>query len=144
MTDRRIGDVEMARMLISFSPRTVNALAATPGVDFMPVPTRLTLATFSSMTTSRALISGTTRSRVSLALERSAAGHVNEMSVKPSSETFWMIMSVLTMLPASELNTRAAMPVASGTPRMVTLTSDVSCAMPVITASSIMLQPSLT
>ena len=42
------GDVEMARMLIWFSPSVENARAATPGDDFMPVPTRLTFAISSS------------------------------------------------------------------------------------------------
>ena len=43
-----MGDVEMARMLIWFSPSVENARAATPGDDFMPVPTRLTFAMSSS------------------------------------------------------------------------------------------------
>ena len=47
-TDSRMGDVEMARMLIWFSPSVENARAATPGDDFMPVPTRLTFAMSSS------------------------------------------------------------------------------------------------
>ena len=34
----------MAKMLMLFSPSVENALAATPGDDFMPVPTRLTFA----------------------------------------------------------------------------------------------------
>ena len=55
-----------------------------------------------------------------------------------------MIMSVFTALPARALNTLAATPVASGTPRIVTFTSEVSWAMPVITASSIISQASLT
>ena len=48
-----------------------------------------------------------------------------------------MIMSTFTMLAARVENTLAATPVQSGTPRMVTFTSDVSWAMPVMTASSI-------
>ncbi len=78
-----------------------------------------------------------------LARARSAPGHVKLISVMPSSDTFWMIMSTLTALPASALNTLAATPDMSGTPRMVTFTSDVSCAMPVMTASSIMSVSSL-
>ena len=69
--------------------------------------------------------------------------HVKLMSVMPSSEMFWMIMSTLTVLPASAENTFAATPVMSGTPRMVNFTSDVSWAMPVMTASSIMSVSSL-
>ncbi len=72
-----------------------------------------------------------------VARERSAPGHVNEMSVTPPSPTFWMIMSRFTMASASAENTRAATPAESGTARMVTFTSDVSWAMPVMTAFSI-------
>ena len=139
-----MGDVEMARMLMLFSPRVWNALAAMPGLDFMPVPTMLTLAISSSTTYSRALTSGRMRSTVSQARFWSAPGQVKLMSVMPSSDTFWMIISTLTWLPAKALNSLAATPDMSGTPRMVTFTSDVSCAMPVMTASSIMSVSSLT
>ena len=88
-------------------------------------------------------MSGKMRSTVSFARGRSAPGHVKLMSVMPSSEMFWMIMSTLTVLPASAENTFAATPVMSGTPRMVNFTSDVSWAMPVMTASSIMSVSSL-
>ncbi len=47
-----------------------------------------------------------------------------------------MIMSMFTMLPASAENTLAATPVVSGTWRMVTFISDVSWAIPVMTACS--------
>ena len=91
-----MGDVEMARMLMLFSPSVWNALAAMPGLDFMPVPTMLTFAMSSSTTYSRALTSGRMRSTVSQARFSSAPGQVKLMSVMPSSDTFWMIMSTLT------------------------------------------------
>ena len=88
-------------------------------------------------------MSGRMRSTVSRARFSSAPGHVKLMSVMPSFEMFWMIMSTLTLLPANAENTFAATPVMSGTPRMVNFTSDVSWAMPVMTASSIMSVSSL-
>ena len=135
--DRRIGEVEMATMLMLLSPKVWNVREATPGDDFMPVPTSDTFAMSSSTMNSRAPISGTMRSMVSLARGRSAPGVVKEISVKPASDTFWMIMSRFTLAAASAPNTRAATFGASGTWRMVTFTSDVSLAMPVMTASSI-------
>ena len=45
------------------------------------------------------------------------ARQVKLMSVMPSSDTFWMIMSTLTWLPAKALNSLAATPDMSGTPR---------------------------
>jgi hypothetical protein len=59
------------------------------------------------------------------------------MSVTPPSATFWMIMSRFTLLAARAENIFAATAGASGSPRTVTFTSDVSLAMPVMTASSI-------
>ena len=134
--DRRMGLVEMSRMFTWFSASAVNARAATPGLDFMPVPTSETFAMFLSTTYSRAPICGSTRSTVSHARSRSDSGHVNVRSVWPSSETFWMIMSTLTMLPASAENTVDAMPNWSFRSRMVTLTSEVSWATPEMTACS--------
>ena len=58
---------------------------------------------------------GRMRSMVSAARPRSAPGQVKLMSVMPSSEMFWMIMSTLTALPARAENTLAATPVLSGT-----------------------------
>ena len=102
----------------------------------MPVPTSETFAMFLSTTYSRAPIFGRTRSTVSHARSRSDSGQVNVRSVWPSSETFWIIISTFTMLLASAENTVDAMPYWSFRSRMVTLTSDVSWAMPEMTACS--------
>ena len=110
----------------------------------MPVPTTLTLAISSSTTNSRALISGKMLVMVSDARGKSLFGQVKLISVTPSSETFWMIMSTETFAAARRENTLAATPDMSGTPRRVTLTSEVSWAMPVTTASSISSVPSIT
>ena len=64
-------------------------------------------------------------------------GSVNEMSVCPSAETFWTIMSTFTPTSASVRKTRAAIPGRSGTPRIVTSASEVSCAMPEMIGCSI-------
>ena len=54
----------------------------------------------------------------------SVLGSVNEMSVCPSAETFWTIMSTFMPTSASVRKTRAAIPGRSGTPRIVTSASD--------------------
>ena len=66
------------------------------------------------------------------------------MSVVPCSETFWMIMSTLTLASASRPKTSAATPGRSGTSRMVTFASDVSCVTPEMIACSIVASASLT
>ena len=67
----------------------------------------------------------------------SVFGSVNEMSVCPSAETFWTIMSTFTPTSASVRKTRAAIPGRSGTPRIVTSASEVSCAIPEMIGCSI-------
>ena len=66
----------MATMLILLSPSVWKVREATPGEDFMPVPTKLTFAISSSTMNSRAPISGTMRSMVSTARAKSAPGVV--------------------------------------------------------------------
>ena len=60
------------------------------------------------------------------------------MSVVPSADTFWTIMSMLTFWPATAVNSRAAIPGSSGTFSTVTFASEVSCATPEMIASSTM------
>jgi hypothetical protein len=59
------------------------------------------------------------------------------MSVLPSLETFWTIMSTRTPASASGRKTRAAIPGRSGTPKIVTFASELSWAMPEMIACSI-------
>ena len=66
----------------------------------------------------------------------SSRGSVNEMSVRPPSETFWTIMSTLMPASASGRKSRAAMPGWSGTPWIVASASEVSCAIPEMIACS--------
>ena len=56
----------------------------------------------------------------------------------PAAETFWTIMSMLIPASASGRKTRPATPGWSGTPRMVTFASPVSCATPEMIACSSM------
>ena len=110
----------------------------------MPAPTSETLAIDSSTFQLRAPSSATTASVARLARTRSSLGVVNEMSVVPDSETFWMIMSTFTLASASMPKTMAATPGRSGTSRMVTLASEVSCVTPEMIACSMVSSPSLT
>ena len=58
------------------------------------------------------------------------------MSVRPCSDTFWTIMSMFTPLSARARKTRAATPGRSGTPKIVSLASEVSCVTPEMIAFS--------
>ena len=111
----RIAEVEIISMLIPWLARVSNILAATPGFDFMPAPTRLTRAMSRSDDTPVAPISAASRSQTVVPLTRSLFGTVKEMSVTPWSDTFCTIMSTFTPASASARNTVAAMPGRSGT-----------------------------
>ena len=129
-------EVEIMPMLIEASARARNTPAATPGCDFIPAPTRLTLPIASSTSTDLASMDSAISAAISRAAARVDFGTVNEMSVVPSVDVFWTIMSTLMSADAIGSNNRAAMPGKSGTPRMVSLASDVSWAIPLMTACS--------
>ncbi len=74
-----------------------------------------------------ASISTTTLSTISIVRLSSSRGMVNEMSVWSSVETFCSIMSTLTFSSASARKSLAAMPGRSGTRKIVTFASEMSC-----------------
>ena len=78
-------------------------MAATPGFDFMPAPTRLTRAMSASVVTPvGADLVGEQAAVTSTAGGAGrSCGTVNEMSVTPWSDTFCTIMSTLTSRSAS-------------------------------------------
>ncbi len=67
----------------------------------------------------------------------SAEGIVKLMSVIPSVEVFWTIMSTLMLAPASDSNSAAEIPGRSGTPSTVTFDSLTSVTTPEMIGSSI-------
>ena len=81
----------------------------------MPAPTSEILAISGSCATPAAPISRASGSSSLLGPAELDFGSVNEMSVCPSAETFWTIMSTLTPASASARKTRAAIPGRSGT-----------------------------
>ena len=120
-----MGEVLIMSRLMPRSASVWNILAATPGCVRMPAPMTLTLPMVSSMSNSRAP-SRFVMSRSALsAAAMSSAGMVQLMSLCPDSLVFWMMVSTLTCAAARALNTWAATPGWSGTPRTVTLASSV-------------------
>ena len=120
----------MIPMLIPASASASNMSAATPGCVLMPAPTSEIFAISGSCATPAAPISCASGSSARSAAAARFFGSVNEMSVCPSADTFWTIMSTLTPTSASVRKTRAAIPGRSGTARIVTSASEVSCAIP--------------
>ena len=97
-----------------------NIRAATPGALRMPAPTIETFTMPVSRVVSRAPISLAT-SRISFWVRLASSRlTVKEMSVRPSSEMFWTIISTTTLCLATVSKIIAAIPGRSGTPRMVT------------------------
>ena len=111
-----MGEVEIIWMLIPSSDRMRNIRAAIPDSVFMPIPTTDTLAMPLSTETPPASTSAATASASEMARSTDAVGTVNEMSVVPSWETFWTIMSTLMPAAASGSKREAATPGVSGTP----------------------------
>ena len=136
ITEIRIVDVEIIWMFTPSSASTRNILAAMPGDDFMPAPTSDTLAMSSSCVTALAPISSETRCTIDSDWAMSAIGIVKLMSVVPSVDVFWTIMSTFTFAAASGSNSAAEMPGRSGTPSTVTLASVMSVTTPEMIGSS--------
>jgi hypothetical protein len=134
----RIVDVEIIAMLTSRSASVRNILAAMPGLDFMPAPTRLIFAISLSCSTPRAPISEAIRPTIDCAVAMSAFGIVKLMSVVPSWLVFCTIMSTFTLAAASGSNRAAEMPGRSGTATIVTLLSDRSVTTPEMIGSSML------
>ena len=87
-TEMRIVDVEIITMLTPSSARIRNILAAIPGLDFMPAPTREILAIASSWEIPVAPICFATSATIDSATFMSALGTVKLMSVVPSDDVF--------------------------------------------------------
>src|SRR6266508_1084136 len=134
--ETRIDDVEMISMFTPASASASNMSAATPGWLFITAPMSETFAMSGSHVKPAASISPAISPRIRSAFGTSSFGSVNEMSVCPSAETFWTIMSTFTPASARGRKTRAAIPGRSGTPRIVAFASEVSCAIPEMIARS--------
>src|SRR3546814_12379960 len=78
MQERRRADVEIISMLMPAAASVSKVVAATPGFDFMPAPTRLTRAMSASVVTPSAPISLARVPVTSVALSRSLWGTVKE------------------------------------------------------------------
>ena len=97
-------------MFTPHSARVSNIVAATPGLVLMPAPITLTRAMAESLVTPVAPISVASVPAVDMARSRSPWGTVKEMSVTPSVDTFWTIMSTLIPAAANSRKTPAAIP----------------------------------
>ena len=109
-TVMRMVEVSIIWMLMPSAASTRNMVAAMPGFERMPSPTSVTLPIWSSDSVSRCGRRSPMTSITSSALRRSGSGTVNERSARPSTPTFWMMVSTLMSASASAVNTVAATP----------------------------------
>ena len=112
--------------------------AETPGCERMPAPISETLAISSSNSTRSNAIDGLSDSIVLTANSLSVFGHVKVISVEAEAAvvTFCTIMSMFICADAIASKIVAALPGLSGTPTIVILASDRSCATPEIIGCS--------
>ena len=142
ITEVLISLVLIIWMLMPSCDRVWNIRLATPTCERMPMPTMETLATFSSVDSSRAPTAGmTSRLSRSTARANSLRFTVNEKSVVPATDWFCTIMSTSMLAAATGPRMEKAMPGLSGTPSKVILASSRLKAMPETTAASIFRLP---